>query len=535
MSANASGGICVPNPRDFGIKPLSLREKTASDMKILPTTSIRQVDAFTIENEPIASIDLMERAAGALAKAVEERWNDTDTPFVVFAGPGNNGGDALAVARLLAERGYGLEVYLFNTKGQLSADCATNMARLEGLPGIVFREITSRFVPPALTESHVVIDGLFGSGLDKPLSGGFASVVKYINASPAKVVSVDIPSGLMGEDNSYNVSSCIVRADVTLTLQLPKLAFLFAENAPYVGEWERLDIGLSGEAIAGAATDYYLTEPDDLGLRLKKRDKFAHKGNFGRALLIAGSQGMAGASVLSACACLRSGVGLLTVHVPFCNNFIVQTSVPEAMVETDFSETCFSVATDTDDYQAVGIGPGLGRLPETENALMEQIESCQVPMVVDADALNLLGEHRACLDRLPKGSILTPHPKELERLVGKCRNSYERLMKARELARTADVHIVLKGAYSAVISPSGQCWFNTTGNPGMATGGSGDVLTGVLLALLAQGYDAETSARLGVCVHGLAGDIAARKQGEVGMTAGDIVASLPMAWRMMEG
>mgnify|MGYP001068098230 FL=1 len=244
---------------------------------------------------------------------------------------------------------------------------------------------------------------------------------------------------------------------------------------------------------------------------------------------------MAGASVLAAKACLRSGVGLLTVHVPFCNNFIVQTAVPEAMTEIDFSETCFSGATDTDDYQAVGIGPGLGKSPETENALIDQIESCQVPMVVDADALNLLGEHRSYLGHLPKGSILTPHPKELERLVGKCQNSYERLMKARELARTADVHIVLKGAYSAVISPSGQCWFNTTGNPGMATGGSGDVLTGVLLALLAQGYDAETAARLGVYVHGLAGDIAARKQGEIGMTAGDIVASLPMAWRMMEG
>ncbi len=504
-------------------------------MKIFPTTSIKQLDAYTIESEPIASIDLMERAAHALAKAIAERWDDVSTPLVVFAGPGNNGGDALAVARLLAGQGYELEVYLFNTKGQLSPDCEANKERLAGLGGIVFHEITSQFVPPQLTEDHVVIDGLFGSGLNKPLSGGFAAVVKYINASPARVVAIDIPSGLMGEDNSGNIASCIVRADVTLTLQLPKLAFLFAENAPYVGEWEMLDIGLSEEAIDEMDTDFYLTEPDDVNWRLKTRDKFAHKGNFGRALLIAGSQGMAGASVLAAKACLRSGVGLLTVHVPFCNNFIVQTSVPEAMTEIDFSETCFSGAVDTDDFQAVGIGPGLGKSPETENAVLEQVESCQVPMVVDADALNLLGEHRSYLGQLPKGSILTPHPKELERLVGKCQNSYERLMKARELARSADVYIVLKGAYSAVISPSGRCWFNTTGNPGMATGGSGDVLTGVLLAMLAQGYDAETAARLGVYVHGLAGDIAARKQGETAMTAGDIVASLPMAWRMLEG
>ena len=267
---------------------------------------------------------------------------------------------------------------------------------------------------------------------------------------------------------------------------------------------------------------------------LKPRGKFAHKGNFGRALLIAGSQGMAGASVLAARACLRSGVGLLTVHIPFCNNFIVQTSVPEAMTEIDINDVRFSCATDTDDYQAVGIGPGLGKAGDTEAALLEQIESCQTPMVVDADALNLLGEHRSYIGRLPKGSILTPHPKELERLVGKCQNSYERLTKARELARSTGVHILLKGAYSVIIAPSGKCWFNPTGNPGMATGGSGDVLTGVVLALLAQGYDAETAARMAAYVHGLAGDIACKKHGIMGMTAGDIVTCLPPAWRMLE-
>jgi len=323
-----------------------------------------------------------------------------------------------------------------------------------------------------------VIDGLFGSGLNKALSGGFAAVVKYINASPATVVSIDIPSGLMGEDNTYNVHTNIVRAHLTLSLQLPKLAFLFAENEPYVGEWQLLDIGLSEDAIHDMETDFCLLEHEDVSALLKPRSRFAHKGNFGRALLIAGSQGMAGASVLAARACLRSGVGLLTVHVPFCNNFIVQTSVPEA--------------------------------------------------------LNLLGEKRNYIGRLPKGSILTPHPKELERLVGKCQNSYERLMKARELAKSAGVHIILKGAYSAIVTPAGKCFFNPTGNPGMATGGSGDVLTGVVLALLAQGYEPEKAACLATYVHGLAGDIACKKQGAVGMTAGDMTACLPLAWKMLE-
>ncbi|MBD9145207.1 MAG: NAD(P)H-hydrate dehydratase [Bacteroides clarus] len=502
-------------------------------IKIFPTIQIKELDAYTIENEPVSSIDLMERASRALARAMSERWS-AETPFTVFAGPGNNGGDALAVSRLLAERGCRVEVYLFNTKGTLSPDCETNKERLAGVAGIDFHEITTQFVPPVLTAEHVVVDGLFGSGLNKPLSGGFAAVVKYINTSPATVVAIDVPSGLMGEDNTYNIQANIIRADLTLSLQLPKLAFLFAENAPFVGEWQLLDIGLSEEAIEEKETDFALTEHEDVASMLKPRGKFAHKGNFGRALLIAGSQGMAGASVLAARACLRSGVGLLTVHIPFCNNFIVQTSVPEAMTEIDINDVRFSCATDTDDYQAVGIGPGLGKAGDTEAALLEQIESCQTPMVVDADALNLLGEHRSYIGRLPKGSILTPHPKELERLVGKCQNSYERLTKARELARSAGVHILLKGAYSVVIAPSGKCWFNPTGNPGMATGGSGDVLTGVVLALLAQGYDAETVARMAAYVHGLAGDIACKKHGVMGMTAGDIVTCLPPAWRMLE-
>ena len=502
-------------------------------MKIFPTASIKQLDAYTIENEPVASIDLMERAARALASAIAGRWSK-ETGFTVFAGPGNNGGDALAVARLLAERGYRVETFLFNTKGGLSADCATNMERLAAMPGADFHVVTSQFVFPKLTADDVIIDGLFGSGLNKPLAGGFAAVVKFINASPAQVVSIDIPSGLMGEDNSYNTSntlSGIVHADLTLSLQLPKLSFLFAENEPYVGEWRLLDIGLSREAIDETPTDYSLTEPADVALLLKPRGKFAHKGHFGRALLIAGSQGMAGASVLAARACLRSGVGLLTVHVPFCNNGIVQTAVPEAMTEIDLSDICFATATDTNDYQAVAVGPGIGRLPDTAAALAEQIETSETPMVLDADALNILGEDRALLSRLPKGSILTPHPAEMDRLVGKCRNSFERLERARELARNADVHIVLKGAYTAVIAPDGTCRFNTTGNPGMATGGSGDVLTGILLALLAQGYAPGDAAALGVCVHGCAGDLAAEELGQIAMTAGDIVAHLPQAWK----
>lgn len=501
-------------------------------MKIFPSSSIKQLDAYTIEHEPIESIDLMERAATALTQAITGRW-DTETPVTVFAGPGNNGGDALAVARMMAEMGYNIEVYLFNTKGTLSPDCQTNKERVEMMPEIIFHEISTQFMPPALTENHLVIDGLFGSGLNKPLSSGFASVVKYINASSATVVSIDIPSGLMGEENTFNIKSNIIRADLTLSLQLPKLAFLFAENQKFIGEWDVLDIRLSEEGMEQTETDYEILDMEDIRSCIIPRQQFDHKGNFGHALLIAGSKGMAGASILAARACLRSGVGLLTVHAPLCNNDILQTAVPEAMVEPDADEFCFAVPTDTDKYQAVGIGPGLGKDEETENALLEQLEHCQTPTVLDADALNILSNHREALENLPRGSILTPHPKEMERLIGHCQDSYERLTKARELAYTANVHIILKGAYSAIITPEGKCYFNPTGNPGMATGGSGDVLTGVVLALLAQGYSAGDAARIGTYVHGLAGDIAMKKQGVTGMIASDIVSYLPAAWKLV--
>ena len=488
------------------------------------------MDAYTIEHEPIASIDLMERAAAAVTRALCSRWG-TETPVVVFAGPGNNGGDALAVARMMAERGYQVEAFLFNTKGRLSPDCQQNKERIETMPDVKFHEISTQFAPPTLTPDHLVVDGLFGSGLNKPLTGGFAAVVRHLNASPATVASIDIPSGLMGEENTYNTKNSIVRADYTYCLQQPRLAFLFAENAPYVGEWETLDIGISPEAIAQTETPYELVEAGQIRRMLKPRSRFAHKGNFGHALLVAGSKGMAGASVLAARACLRSGVGLLTVHAPLCNNDILQTAVPEAMVETDADEICFASTIDTDDYQAVGIGPGLGRREATEEALLDLIEHCQTPLVADADALNLLANHRHALTHLPKGSVLTPHPKELERLVGACQDSYERLTRAIELAQTAKVHIILKGAYSAIVTPQGKCYFNPTGNPGMATGGSGDVLTGVVLALLAQGYKTEEAALAATYVHGLAGDLACKRLGETGLTASDIVAHLPQAWK----
>ena len=499
-------------------------------MKILSSPQLKELDKYTIVHEPIASIDLMERAARALTEAIVRRW-DKSFDIVVFAGPGNNGGDALAVARMLSQCGYKVEVFLFNTKGKLSEECQTNLDRLKTCGSIYFTEISTQFDPPALTEHHLVIDGLFGTGLNKPLSGGFAAVVKYINASRAQVVAIDIPSGLMGEDNTYNIRPNIVHADVTLSVQLPKLAFLFPENEDIVGEWELFDIGLKQAYIDAASSPYSIVEEEEVRRIVKPRKRFAHKGCFGHGLLIAGSYGMAGASILSAKACLRSGIGLLTVHVPIHNHDLLQSTVPEAIVQTDIHERYFAEPADLHRYKALAIGPGLGQEEDTALALMEQIQGATLPIVLDADALNILSTHRNWLGRIPKRSILTPHIGELERLTGKCMDTYERLIKVKELAAYLQSYIIVKGAWTTIVTPEGGFRFNPTGNPGMATAGSGDVLTGILLALLAQGYTQEEACLLGVYAHGLAGDIAAEEKTQIALTAGDIVEALPKAWK----
>ena len=499
-------------------------------MKILTSSQLKELDKYTIAHEPIASIDLMERAAIALTNAIIRRW-DKSFKMVVFAGPGNNGGDALAVARMLSQRGYHVEVFLFNTKGKLSEECQTNLERLKMCGSVYFTEISTQFDPPELTESHVVIDGLFGSGLNKPLSGGFAAVVKYINASKAQVAAIDIPSGLMGEDNTYNIRQNIVHADVTLSIQLPKLSFLFPENEEVVGEWELLDIGLKQSYIDATATPFSILGEEVIRPIVKPRKRFAHKGSFGHGLLIAGSYGMAGASILSTKACLRSGIGLLTVHTPIHNHDILQISVPEAIVQTDIHERYFAQPTDLSRYKAIAIGPGLGQEEDTALAMMEQIQGSNLPIILDADAINILSTHRNWLSRLPKRCILTPHLGELERLIGKCMDTYERLTKVKELAAYLQSYIIVKGAWTTIVTPEGEYFFNPTGNPGMATGGSGDVLTGILLALVAQGYSREEACKLGVYIHGLAGDIAAEEMTETGMISSDIINALPNAWK----
>ena len=473
----------------------------------------------------------MERAAIQLTDSIVAEW-DKDMKVVVFAGPGNNGGDALAVARMLAVRGYNVSTWLFNTSGRLSDDCKKNRDRLKDVKQVAsFVMVTEEFDPPALDAQTLVVDGLFGSGLNKPLTGGFASLVKYINASPAKVVSIDIPSGLMTESNEYNVKSNIMKADVTLTLQQPKLSFLFPENQQFIGHVEVLDIGISQEGIDKTDAQFYILEKSDITPCLKRRDPFAHKGSMGHALLVAGSRGMAGAAMLAAKACLRTGVGKVTVHTPACNTLPLQIGVPEVVLDVDSDTNVVSEAVDTDCFKAMGIGPGLGTNENTAIAVIGQMRRAQCPIVVDADALNILAAHKAWLQQIPVGAILTPHIGEFDRLEGVSTDSYERLSKAMLLAERQHAYIVLKGHYTSIITPGGRVLFSPTGNPGMATAGSGDVLTGIITALLARGYTQGEACAIGTYLHGLAGDIAARSLGEESLIASDIINSLPMAFK----
>lgn len=502
-------------------------------MKIFTSSQIHELDRYTIENEPIKSIDLMERAAMALTRAIVEGWGNA-TPVIVFAGPGNNGGDAIAVARMLLDRNYDVQVYLFNISGHLSEDCAFNKKRLQEKRSRALIEVTQEFEPPKLEAGILVIDGLFGSGLNKPLAGGFASLVKYINASQAQVVSIDIPSGLMTEDNTYNIRTNIVRADLTLTLQQKKLSFLFPENQPFIGRLRVLDIRLSREGIEKIDSNYTLLEENDIRCRLLQRDPFAHKGKMGNALIIAGSYGMAGAAVLATKACLRVGAGKVTAHTPKRNNAIMQISVPEAVIQFDREETTFSEAVDTEDFNAIGIGPGLGTSEQTAVAIIAQLRRTQCPIVADADAINILANHRAWLQQLPKGIILTPHPKEFDRLEGHSNDSYERLMKARDVAERLGAYVLLKGHHTSLCLPDGHIVFNSTGNAGMATAGSGDVLTGIITGLLARGYKQEDACIVGMYLHGLAGDIATKELGEESVIAGDLIQYLPYAFKRLK-
>lgn len=498
-------------------------------MKIFSVDKIREVDTFTIENEPIASIDLMERAATQLLNWVQDHVK-AENKIYIFTGLGNNGGDGLALGRMLANNGYLVIINIIRYSEKTSDDFQINYEKLIGISGIKIVDIQKASDIPDIETNNVVVDAIFGSGLARPVKGFIGEVIRYINNSKAITISVDVPSGLFADITSIAEKGEIIAADYTLTFQFPKLAFLLPENELYVGNWEVLDIGLSHEYVNATSTKNHFVIDNDITPVLKGRTKFSHKGTYGHALLIAGSYGKMGAAILASRACLRSGVGLLHTHVPIAGIQILQTASPETMISIDRYDNYFSQVPDLGLYNAIGIGPGLGMEHQSRMAMKLLIQNSTSPLVIDADALNILSENPTWLAFLPQGSILTPHPKEFQRIAGSWQNDFERLDKQRNLAQKHGIYIVLKGAHTSVCFPDGQCYFNSTGNPGMATAGSGDVLTGIITGLLASGYSSGIASTLGVYIHGLSGDIAAKEKGYEALVAGDIIDNLGKAF-----
>ncbi|HOW39561.1 MAG TPA: NAD(P)H-hydrate dehydratase [Bacteroidales bacterium] len=504
-------------------------------MKIFSSAQIKEIDSYTIIHEPVNSVNLMERAAGEIFDWYIHLFDRRHRIFI-FAGPGNNGGDGLALARMLAGERYKVELWYPDFNAKTSVDWKQNFKRLKKEYPDVIKVLKDESAFPFISKDDVIIDAIFGSGLNRPADGFIAVVIRLINESVATRVSIDIPSGLFCEDNGKNDPASIIQADYTLSFEFPKLAFMFAENAKFTGDWDVLPIGLHESIIEDTETKFNYLTADDVRPLLKTRNTFDHKGMFGHGLLVAGSAGKTGAAILSAKAALRAGIGLLTCHLPGSGRGVMNTSVPEAMVSADKNEELISGVDLTSKYTVAAIGPGIGTDKLTQKALFSFLKDFRFPLIIDADALNLLSENRQMYSLLHKSIILTPHPKEFERLTGKFSTGYERLISQIEFSEKNNCFVVLKGAYTSVSTPEGKVYFNSTGNPGMATAGSGDVLTGIILSLLAQGYSSEEAAVLGVYLHGLAGDIAAEAGGYEALIASDIINNIGPAYiRLREG
>ena len=500
-------------------------------LPILTAAQIRAADQYTITHEPIASLDLMERASVAFCKWFSENFSATHKSIYIFCGKGNNGGDGLAISRLLLKQDYEIKTFIVTSNATPSNDFSANLERLSATANskILYIEKAEDF--PEIEKDATVIDALFGSGLNKPLEGIFQELIEYLNTCHCQKISVDIPSGLFSDQPSEGT---IFKAQHTFSFELPKYAFLMPENFTYVGEFHFDSIGLNQHFINEQITDKYYLTYSDIITRFRKRKKFDHKGSYGHALMVAGSYGKTGAAILAAKAALHSGCGLATVYTSSCGYNAIQAALPQAMLLCDEKENYISEIPEATIYNAVGIGPGIGTRKKTANALFQFLEKQNTPLVLDADALNIIAADKKYLHLIPKNTIITPHPKEFERLFGKSENDFERHHLQVQQAKALGIIIVLKGANTAIAMPDGKTYFNATGNPGMATAGSGDVLTGIITSLLAQSYSPEDAAIMGVYIHGMAGDIASKNKSQTFITALEIIDSLSSVFMSVE-
>ena len=493
--------------------------------KILNATQLQKADAFTIKNNKIESIDLMEFASKQCFDWIHHRLQGNPLKMHVFCGTGNNGGDGLALSRMLKKHGYNVTVYVLNSDKR-SNDFLINYERLKELGDwpIMIKNETNF---PTISENDMVIDAIFGIGLNRSPKGIYKKIIQHINKSNAYILSIDVPSGLF-IDKTISDKDSVIKAFQILTFETPKLAFLLPENENYCLNWDILPIGLDQNFINTLKTDFQLIEKQNVLLIYKMRAKFSHKGNFGHSLIIGGSFGKIGAAILASKAALKIGSGLVTAYIPKCGYSIMQSAIPEVMVEVDTEKEIqffnFKVQP-----SVIGIGVGLGTSKKTQEGFAEFLKQNKLPLVIDADGLNILSKNKKSLELLPKNTVLTPHLKELERLIGKWKNDYDKLEKIQKFVKKYNVILVVKGAFTVIASKNG-IHFNTTGNPALATAGSGDVLTGIITGLIAQTYQPLEASVLGVYLHGLTADVGMQNNTYETFTASDIIKNLPNAY-----
>ncbi|GAB5472069.1 MAG: bifunctional ADP-dependent NAD(P)H-hydrate dehydratase/NAD(P)H-hydrate epimerase [Maribacter sp.] len=495
-------------------------------MKIFSAEQIYAADKFTIEKQQITTDELMERSAVQIFNWIHTRMQGAQVKIHLFCGIGNNGGDGIALARHLQEHGYNIAVYVVNYSKKRSKDFLINLERLKA------RKVWPEFLDadhklPEIGRDDIIVDAIFGIGLNRPPADWVVQLMGHLHSSEAFILSVDIPSGLYTDRLSADKNS-IVRSNFVLSFQAPKLIFFLPETGVYSNQWELLDIGLDPEFLMTTDTDYELIGKNEVLPFYIPREKFSHKGTYGHALLIGGSKGKIGAVLLATRACLNAGSGLVTAYVPECGYLPLQTGLPEAMVITE-GENFISKIEFGLSPTVIGIGVGLGMDKATAKAFSDLLKTNEVPMVIDADGLNMLSEHPSMLDDIPGQSVLTPHPKELERLIGEWADDFDKLEKTKAFSKKYNCIVVIKGAHSITVYGD-KGYVNTTGNPGMATAGSGDVLTGIISGFLAQGYEPLKAALFGVYLHGRAGDIAVEHTGYQSLTASAINETIGMAF-----
>ncbi len=500
-------------------------------MKLLNAQQIKALDAFTIQHEPISSLDLMERASRACVKRLV-KLIPTDAPVLVFCGTGNNGGDGLAISRLLLDIGYSVKTFFVRYSEKISPDASENYQALQNKYPLCVHEINNGAQLPSFAPGATVIDALLGTGIHTAPAGLLEETIAFINQFN-DVISVDLPSGLF-PDRSSSENKSIVHSRLTLTFHAPKLAFLLPENFLFVPVFEVLDIGLSAEGISLMPAKNHFTTSSEISSLLQPRQKFSHKGSFGHALLLAGSPGKSGAAIIASKACLRSGAGYLTLHSTKETLQALLLALPEAMSNTDPHPDFITEVNDLEKYDAVGFGPGVGDRQETQTVLKKILQFYSGNLVIDADGLNILSENRTWLDFLPADTVLTPHPKEFERLSEKAEDDFDRLEILRRFSVRYSCIVILKGAHTAVAMPDGNVFFNSSGNAGLAKAGSGDGLTGIILGMMARGYTPPQAALIGVYVHGLAADLCARKKSMESILISDVIEKLPNAFRKLE-